>query len=307
MTKNCLILSFFCLSILSNLIQAQEIKIFKRSDFDLKGKVKSCLVHANYGKEEYEFNDSGLLTMSVTRYSDTDYDISYYKYKNNFLMEKRVENYRDNVVDKETSIAHLFEIDSSGNRQIIEKIISYNKEYIDRYEYQYDDKNRLIKILRSNNDGNDETDLTYSNEDGVSITTYTTNGTITKELLVSMEKLNDSVTEKIVTSKSYLSGLLNQSIKKRFNPLGQMVSSEKHDYDSESKKLIFSETMVYSFDEEGNLSHSEAKRVGLDEIKEYIYQFDTQGNWVKEIIQPDNTYTTRKIQYYPASNPIREE
>ncbi|MEP3444625.1 MAG: hypothetical protein ABJN53_07520, partial [Flavobacteriaceae bacterium] len=36
-------------------------------------------------------------------------------------------------------------------------------------------------------------------------------------------------------------------------------------------------------------------------IKEYIFQFDDkeEKNWVKQIITPDNTYTTRKIVYYP--------
>ena len=34
--------------------------------------------------------------------------------------------------------------------------------------------------------------------------------------------------------------------------------------------------------------------------KAYIYQYDKEeeGNWIKQIITPDNTYKTRKITYY---------
>src|SRR5690606_25539562 len=83
-----------------DVLSAQEIKIFTRGDFDLKGEVKSCLVITNYGKEEYDFSPDGLLTKSVTRYNDTDSDISSYKYKNDHLTENRVENYRNGTLDK---------------------------------------------------------------------------------------------------------------------------------------------------------------------------------------------------------------
>src|SRR5690606_517432 len=82
-------------SLVSHGLSAQEIKIFSIGDFDLKGAVKSCLVITDYGKEEYDFNEDGLLTKAVTRYSDSDYDITLYKLNGKELSEKRVENYRD--------------------------------------------------------------------------------------------------------------------------------------------------------------------------------------------------------------------
>ncbi len=38
----------------------------------------------------------------------------------------------------------------------------------------------------------------------------------------------------------------------------------------------------------------------LERIKNYIYQYDNgeKGNWIKQIITPDNSYITRKITYY---------
>ena len=45
-------------------------------DFDLVGKVKSCLVITDYGREMFEFNKNGTLTKTITQYNDTDQDIT---------------------------------------------------------------------------------------------------------------------------------------------------------------------------------------------------------------------------------------
>ncbi len=71
------------------LINAQESQIFKRSDFDLRGPVKSCLVITKYGKEEFEFNEEGLLTKNLTRFNEQDYNVTYYKYSKDILIEKK--------------------------------------------------------------------------------------------------------------------------------------------------------------------------------------------------------------------------
>ena len=55
-------------------------------------------------------NKNGLLTKSVTRYNDTDYDVTYYKYaEGERSIEKRSETYRDNKFDPSTSIANFYE------------------------------------------------------------------------------------------------------------------------------------------------------------------------------------------------------
>ncbi len=285
---------------------AQEIKIFKVKDFDLKGNVESCNVLAKYGKEEYNFNASGFLTKSVTRYSDTDYDVSYYKYSSNFLIEKRVENFRDKEFDEKTSMAYLYKVDSTKNLKIIEQIVSYNKELIDLYEYHFDAENKLVKILRSNHEGNDETIVVHSTvKDGVK-TSYSTNGTMTKELEVIFEKVNDSATEKVVTTKSFLNKLPHQAVTERFNKKGKLLSSKTYELHPILEELRENEVVTYGFDELGVLTRAETKRGKSIDIKNYIYQFDPQGNWVKEIISPDNTYTTRKIKYYPTKEMLEE-
>lgn len=114
-----LIISFYLLMI--NEVLPQEPKIFTRMDFDLTGPVKSCRVITDYGKEDFEFNSDGMLTKSVTRYSDNDYDVSYYKYADNRLVERRDERYQDGIFDPITSMAHFYSYDSVPETRITEK------------------------------------------------------------------------------------------------------------------------------------------------------------------------------------------
>jgi len=288
-------------------VASQEIKIFTLSDFDLKDNVKSCLVQANYGKEEYDFDTSGRLTKSVTRYSDTDYDISLYKYEYNFLIEKRVENYRDNSFDKKTSIAHLYEIDSSSNRKITEKIISYEKEFIDLYEYHYDEENRLVKILRSNNDGNDETRVEHSNRLSEINKRYFLNDELTSSKRTSEKVEADSIIQKNVLVKKFLEGKPNSAVEDIFDGEGKLISKTEFIYNTKKTTFEPSKILNYSYSDQHILQMVETQEGASKTTSEYIYQFDTQGNWVKEIISPDNTYTTRKITYYPIEETVIEE
>ena len=127
-SKNTQFLTLIFLTIVCT-IQGQEIQLFTLEDFDLRNEVKFCLVSTDYGKEEYDFNKKGFLTKSVTRYNDTDYDVVHYKYEEGDLIEKRSESYRDNAFDPSTSIAHFYEIDSTDNLKIQERIFSYDKEF----------------------------------------------------------------------------------------------------------------------------------------------------------------------------------
>ncbi len=45
----------------------------------------------------------------------------------------------------------------------------------------------------------------------------------------------------------------------------------------------------------------------VEGVKEYVYQFDPQGNLIKEIVTPENLYTTRKISYYEVTEEVKKE
>ncbi len=277
--------------------QSQEIQIFNIKDFDLKGKVKTCLVSTDYGKEEYEFDENGLLTKSITRYSGSDYDITYYKYANGKLLEKRLENYRDNTFDSATSIANIYAIDSVSNLKITEKILSYDNDFLDQYEYYYQ-SDTLNKIIRSNNDGIDETLISYTDIKGEQTKTYTLNGVVLQSVRTSLKKENDSLIEKNILIKKYIEGEPTSATEEIFTGLDVLISRTKFFYNANTKQFAKESTVNYEYDEDGMLTRTVSSSGNQKEVKEYIYQLDENENWIKEIITPENTYKTRKITYY---------
>ena len=278
----------------------QEPQIFTIKDFDLRGKVKSCLVITDYGKEEFEFDKEGLLTKNLTRYNETDYDITYYKYLNGQLMEKRDEIYREGQFDKQTSLAHFFEVDTTDNKKVSEKIISYAGDVLDIYEYSYDKDGNLTEIIRSNNQGLDNTNIEYSSYKGETTITYLLNGEILKSVRTSFKKNKKGIKNKIVLSKEFLNGIPNKAEERIYDSEDKLTSLKEFDYDEAKKSFVTIKDINYSYDAEGLLIKEVEKIEKSVNTKGYIYQFDgeEEGNWVKKIITPKNLFTTRSITYY---------
>lgn len=282
-------------------LSAQEPQLFTRQDFDLHGDVKSCLVITDYGKEEFEFNRAGILTRSITRYNDQDYDLTYYKYQNGIITERRDESYRDGKVDKTTSIAHLYTLDTIPGRRITEKILSYNQEFLDKYEYLYDIDGNLVKVIRSNNDGIDETTIRYTAYNEEATTSYLLNGVIQKSIRTSFKNNQDGAQTKTELTKEFLEGLPIKAIEKQYDSEGKKTREIIFNYNALSKSFVPITEEQSEYDANGMLVAIVTKTGVREERKEFIYQFDNKakGNWVKKIITPDNTYTTRRILYYP--------
>ncbi|WP_420601405.1 hypothetical protein [Flagellimonas sp.] len=279
---------------------SQEIQIFNVQDFDLKGKVKSCLVITDYGRELYEFNEEGFLTKTITQYNETDQDITYYKYDGGELVEKRMESYKDNLLDEATSMANFYTMDTVPQRKIIEKIISYDKEFLEQQEYTFDAENKLTKITTSNEGGVDETTLEYATYKDEVTTSVLVNGVMEKSIRKSIIKQGKNTGEKILT-KEYIDGEPNEAVEKVFNSDGKLASEEVFIYDVAKKKFVSEKKLFYAYDLNGVLSKVTTKTSNSEFVKEYIFQFDSspERNWIKQIITPDNTYTTRRITYYP--------
>lgn len=278
----------------------QEPQIFTLKDFDLRGTVKTCLVITDYGKEEFEFNRDGLLTKNVTRYNDSDYDITYYKYLGGQLMEKRDEIYREGQFDKQTSIAHFYEVDTTATKKVTEKIISYDEDVLDVYEYSYNEDGNLIKIIRSNNEGLDETNIEYGSYKGETTITYLLNGLVLKSIRTSFKKNRKGVKNKIVLNKEFIEGIPNKAQEKIYDSEDKLTSLKEFNYDEIKKSFVTSKTINYTYDNTGLLLKEVEKIEKSVNTKDYIYQFDgeEEGNWVKKIITPKNLFTTRSITYY---------
>tara|TARA_R110002074_G_scaffold61561_6_gene148800 strand:- start:20657 stop:21583 length:927 start_codon:yes stop_codon:yes gene_type:complete len=308
MIKKYLQILFFVLIASASYAQGQEIQIFTLADFGLKENVKFCMVSTDYGKEEYDFNKKGFLTKAVTRYNDTDYDVVYYKYKSGELAEKRSESYRNNEFDPSTSIAHFYQIDSTENIKIQERIFSYDKEFLDEYVYEYDEFGDLTSIRRTNNDGTDVTQVEHKKFKGEYTVTYLLNDVPLKTVRTSTQKPKNKPEQKIVLTKEFIKGEADYAFEEVFSVDGHLMAQQEFEYNITAKKFEPTVRTTYTYDENGMLI-SESAKSGVGIIKkEYIYQYDMadNGNWIKQIVIPDNTYTTRKITYYTPEIKIKE-
>ena len=278
----------------------QAPRVFTASDFELTGKVKFCEVITDYGKESFEFNEEGILTKSVTRYNDQDYDVTYYKYQGKELLERRNEVYRDGAFDKSTSIAHLYKIDTLATKVITEKIVSYNEEFLDNYEFHFDLEDRLVKVLRSNNDGLDETEIKYTSYKGENTVTHYLNGVILKSVRTSFKKKRGGEKEKIELTKDFLKGLPVKATEQIYDSENKLITQQNFSYDTSKKSFTADEKINFQYNENGMLIAKLTEKDENTAEQEYIYQYDNgdSGNWVKKIITPENAFTTRKITYY---------
>lgn len=286
---------------------SQEVQIFTVDDFDLNGKVKSCLVTTDYGKELFEFDRDGVLTKTVTQYNDTDQDITYYKYDDGELVEKRMESYKNNVLDESTSMANFYEVDTVPNRKVIEKIISYDKQFLEQQQYHYDDEGKLVKMISSNGEGVDETTFEYSQLKNEHTVSTFTNGVLQKAVRTSTKKGPNS-TQEVVLTKEYIDGEPNTANEEVFNSNGKLVTSEDFLYDMAEKEFVSQKKRFYYYTD-GKLSRMVKKTVNTESTDKYIFQFDshTPSNWVKQIVTPGNTYITRTIEYYKEEIPEEEK
>ncbi|QCX00196.1 hypothetical protein FGM00_08770 [Aggregatimonas sangjinii] len=287
---------------------SQETTIFKVSDFDLSGKVKSCLVSTDYGKEEYRFNEDGLLTEAITRYSDADYDVTLYKYRKGELLEKRVEQYRDKRLERATSIANIFTMDTTaGNRKVTEKIITYNKELLEQNEYFYTDKKHLSKIIQTTNDGIDETSIIYHEDENTRTAEYFLNGELQQSIRTKTTMQSDTVPIKTISTKNFFDGKPSSAIEKTYIGDGKISSESTLSYDLNLEKFVNLSTVTHTYGPLGVVEKTILKEGANSETKEYLYQFDPFGNWVKQIVTPTNTYKTRKIEYFETQKILKEE
>jgi len=294
-----LVTSVFFFVLISIQSFAQELKLFNTQDFDLNGNVKVCTVITNYGKEVFEFNEQGYLTKSTTAYNDTDQDVTIYSYKNGFLVEKRLESYKNNVIDKTSSMANFYVIESTTSKKIKEQIISYDKEFFEEQEYILNEADEVSKIISSHENAVDETNITYDAIDDTTIKSYLVNGIIEKTIHNSIKKNSSNAEQQITITKEYIDGDINKMIEERFDIENRLVYKEV--FLNTIKGLESEEVYRYEYDDEGVIKKEKILRGGATSEKEFIFQFDNNEpkNWVKKIITPANQYTTRKIEYYP--------
>jgi len=297
---------FFIAFLLITRISAQETKQFYVGDFDLRGNVKTCQVITDYGQEIFEFDALGRLVKVITQYNEEDKDVTVYTFREDDLVEKRVESYKDNRIDPSSSMAYFYTIDSTENKKIKEQIISYDKQFVEVQEYQFDEKGQLNKIIVSHENAVDEIAIERTDYKNENTTTNFENGIIQESVRESTRKNKQYGDVKVTLTKTYLDGEPNQAVEEVRDSQGLLVAKEVFQYDMGQKEFVSTEKHTFEYDENGILKKEMVKQGNATSTKEYIFQFDDnkEKNWVKKIITPENDFTTRKITYYP--KPIAE-
>ena len=283
----------------------QELKIFTVSDFDLKGPVKSCVVITSYGQEEFNFDAQGRLIKTKTVHSTSDYDITYYKYAGDALLERRDEVYRDNEFDRASSMAHIYSLDTLNGKKLTESIISYARVNMEQFEYFYNDSNAVDRIVRTDNSGVDETIIERDTSGNMASVRHILNEMPIKLAFRSLAPESNDATLKSTTLTMY-DGEVQDKFEIIKDSSGLIIkevewsSPLKRNNDPLKVKFKNRIEKIHEYDDKGMLLKTTMQRGRAKSEQEYVHQLDgsEHENWVKQIITPLNIYTTRKITYY---------
>ena len=158
-----------------------------------------------------------------------------------------------------------------------------------------------MRIIISHENAVDEIRIETTNYKNEKTTTYFENGINQKSIRESLKKNRVQGELKVVLKKNYLDGEPHTAVEEISNSQGLMVSEESFQYDLNEKQFIPFEKHWYAYNTEGILSKETIEQGNSSTVKEYIFQFDDNldKNWVKKITTPDNTFITRKLEYYP--------
>ena len=281
---------------------SQEIITYDRSDFDLKGPVKSCFVFTKYGQEQYQFNKTGQLVEAATVFGENDSETTYYKYEKAKLVERRVENYVNGVLDKTTSMANFYSYDSIPQLKIKEKIISYDRTFVAQFNYRYDSIGQLTRVVRTNTQGRFITLISHQWDSlhTKKSTSYWLDSVPLKQIDSIFLKAGSTLSQ--LKTKEFDNGMPNALELHVFNKKGLEIELHSSIYIEKDALLVpkRASSVRTKYDSNNHPIEQIFERGVVRQTKKNLYQLDGSPfkNWIKKITTPDNTYTTRKIVYF---------
>ena len=281
---------------------SQEIITYDRSDFDLKGPVKSCFVFTKYGQEQYQFNKTGQLVEAATVFGENDSETTYYKYEKAKLVERRVENYVNGVLDKTTSMANFYSYDSIPQLKIKEKIIGYDRTFVAQFNYRYDSIGQLTRVARTNTQGRFITLISHQWDSlrTKKSTAYWLDSVPLKQIDSIFLKAGGTLSQ--LKTKEFDNGIPNALELRVFNKKGLEIELHSTIYIEKDALLVpkKASSVRTKYDSNNHPIEQIFERGVVRQTKKNLYQLDGSPfkNWIKKITTPDNTYTTRKIVYF---------
>jgi len=281
---------------------SQEIITYDRSDFDLKGPVKSCFVFTKYGQEQYQFNKTGQLVEAATVFGENDSETTYYKYEKAKLVERRVENYVNGVLDKTTSMANFYSYDSIPQLKIKEKIIGYDRTFVAQFNYRYDSIGQLTRVVRTNTQGRFITLISHQWDSlrTKKSTAYWLDSLPLKQIDSIFLKAGGTLSQ--LKTKEFDNGIPNALELRVFNKKGLEIELHSTIYIEKDALLVpkKASSVRTKYDSNNHPIEQIFERGVVRQTKKNLYQLDGSPfkNWIKKITTPDNTYTARKIVYF---------
>ena len=281
---------------------SQEIITYDRSDFDLKGPVKSCFVFTKYGQEQYQFNKTGQLVEAATVFGENDSETTYYKYEKAKLVERRVENYVNGVLDKTTSMVNFYSYDSIPQLKIKEKIIGYDRTFVAQFNYRYDSIGQLTRVVRTNTQGRFITLISHQWDSlrTKKSTAYWLDSVPLKQIDSIFLKAGGTLSQ--LKTKEFDNGIPNALELRVFNKKGLEIELHSTIYIEKDALLVpkKASSVRTKYDSNNHPIEQIFERGVVRQTKKNLYQLDGSPfkNWIKKITTPDNTYTTRKIVYF---------
>ncbi|MDG2318509.1 MAG: hypothetical protein P8L67_07590 [Flavobacteriaceae bacterium] len=281
---------------------SQEIITYDRSDFDLKGPVKSCFVFTKYGQEQYQFNKTGQLVEVATVFWENDSETTYYKYEKAKLVERRVENYVNGVLDKTTSMANFYSYDSIPQLKIKEKIIGYDRTFVAQFNYRYDSIGQLTRVVRTNTQGRFITLISHQWDSlrTKKSTAYWLDSVPLKQIDSIFLKAGGTLSQ--LKTKEFDNGIPNTLELRVFNKKGLEIELHSKIYIEKDALLVpkKASSVRTKYDSNNHPIEQIFERGVVRQTKKNLYQLDGSPfkNWIKKITTPDNTCTTRKIVYF---------
>ena len=281
---------------------SQEIITYDRSDFELKGPVKSCFVFTKYGQEQYQFNKTGQLVEVATVFWKNDSETTYYKYEKAKLVERRVENYVNGVLDKTTSMANFYSYDSIPQLKIKEKIIGYDRTFVAQFNYRYDSIGQLTRVVRTNTQGRFITLISHQWDSlrTKKSTAYWLDSVPLKQIDSIFLKAGGTLSQ--LKTKEFDNGIPNALELRVFNKKGLEIELHSTIYIEKDALLVpkKASSVRTKYDSNNHPIEQIFERGVVRQTKKNLYQLDGSPfkNWIKKITTPDNTYTTRKIVYF---------
>lgn len=234
----------------------------------------------------YDFNNEGMITNAISK---QDYDITLndrrivYTYDSNNNMTKESYYFQD-----ETECTYLKQYKYNGKQELIEELSGKKREFpnCNKTTYSYDKNSRLIKQTFFNEKGEKHGYLKYTYIDGG----------------FKMEAFGQgNKNDKTFNSPQ---GYMIFKYHNKFKSKEIYRESLMFDYDDDPKGILsFDDKNTCEYDDKGLL----IKRTDYSDLKTiystttYTYEYDTKGNWIKQIGTTDKnvvTFAVRKYTYF---------